>query len=159
MAFDPDFETIAGTGLRIIAGRPADDTAASFATLFATTGAGAAAEFELTSVGGVEGRSYDTASLTVVSKSRTRQKPGTYTYPQADFEIVWLPESDAQVMAEGAMIDKAIMSFELERQSGQLVYFTGYVLNLSEGGGGANDALTGTLSILRDSEVRKPVAP
>jgi len=156
MAFDPDFETIAGTKLRIIAGRPTDDTASAFATLFATVGAGAAAEFELTNVGAVEGKSFDTSTLTVVSRGRNRQKPGTFTYPQADFGIQWLPESDAQEIAETAMNTRALCSFELERQSGNLVYFTGYVLNLSEGGGGPNDALTGTLSILRDSEIRKP---
>lgn len=156
MAFDPDFETIAGTKLRIKAGRPTDDTAAAFVTHFGT---GTIGEFELTNVGGVEGRTYTPATLSTVSSGRERSKPGTYSYPAADFGIVWLPESDAHEIAETAMLGRDICSFELERQSGQLVYFTGYVSNLSEAGGGPNDALTGTLSIMRDSEVRKPVTP
>jgi hypothetical protein len=155
MPFDPDFETIAGTKLRIVAGRPTDDTTAAYATLF--TGGGD--EFELTNVGAVEGRDYSEATISVVSSGRERAKPGTFRFPAAEFGIVWLPESDAHQTAETALASRAICSFELERQSGQLVYFTGYVRNLSESGGGPNDALTGTLSILRDSEVRKPVTP
>lgn len=156
MAFDPDFETIAGTQLRIIAGRPADDTVAAYTTLFA---ADAGDAFELTTVGGVEGKDFAEATIDTVSSGRTRVKPGTFRYPAADFGIVWLPESDAHQTAETALNTRAICSFELERQSGQLVYFTGFIRNLSEGGGGPNDALVGTLSILRDSEVRKPVTP
>lgn len=149
MAFEPDFETIAGTQLFIKAGKPTDDTEAAFEALFF---AGGGDEFELTSVGGVEGRSSDISSLMVVSKGRNRQKPGTYTFPQADFGIQWLPESDAHQTAETAMRDRSYCSFKLVRQSGTLLYFIGYVLNLSESGGASNDALTGTLSILRDSE-------
>lgn len=157
MAFDPDFETIAGTKLFIAAGRPTDDTLAAYETLFAAATGGD--EFELTNVGGVEGRAYDTATLTTVSKGRNRQKPGTYTFPAADFGIQWLPESDAHQTAQTAMRDRAICSFRLERQSGIAIYFTGYVSNLSEGGGGPNDALAGTLSIMRDSETIADLTP
>lgn len=157
MAFDPDFETIAGTKLFIAAGRPTDDTQVAYETLF--TAATGGDEFEITSVGGIEGRSYDTATLTVVSRGRNRQKPGTYTYPAAEFGIQWLPESDAHLTAQTAMRDRALCSFRLERQSGVKIYFTGYVSNLSDGGGGPNDALTGTLSIMRDSETITDLTP
>lgn len=150
MAFEPDFEVIAGTELHIAAGRPTDDTAAAYATKF--TGVTDDDGFELTNVGAVEGRNSDIASLTVVSRGRTRQKPGTYTYPQADFTIQWLTDTDAFDTADTAMRNRTICSFRLTRPSGTIIYFTGYVLTLSEAGGGPNDALTGTLSILRDSE-------
>lgn len=150
MAFEPDFEVIAGTQLHIAAGIPTDDTAAAFATKF--TGMTDDDGFELTNVGPVEGRNSDIASLTVVSRGRTRQKPGTYTYPQADFTIQWLTDSDAYGIADTAMRTRALCSFRLTRQSGTVLYFIGYVLNLADAGGGPNDALTGSLSILRDSE-------
>lgn len=157
MAFDPDFETIAGTELYIAAGKPTADTQVAFETLFSAATGGDA--FEITNVGSVEGRSSDIATLTVVSRGRNRQKPGTFTYPQADFGIQWLPASDAHLTAETALRDRAICSFRLERQSGAALYFIGYVLNLSDAGGGPNDALTGTLSILRDSEVITDLTP
>lgn len=157
MAFESDFETIAGTRLFIAAGKPTDDTLAAYETLFAAATGGD--EFELTNVGAVEGRSSDIATLSVVSSARTRQKPGTYTFPQADFTIVWLPASDAHATAETAMRDRSYCSFRLERASGVAVYWIGYVLNLSEAGGGPNDALTGTLSILRDSETVTDTTP
>jgi hypothetical protein len=157
MAFEPDFETIAGTQLFIAAGKPTDDTEAAFETLF--TAASGGDEFELTSVGGVEGRSSDIATLSVVSRGRNRQKPGTYTFPQSDFGIQWLPESDAHETATTALRDRSYCSFKLVRQSGVTLFFIGYVLNLSEAGGASNDALTGTLSILRDSETITAVTP
>lgn len=157
MAFEPDFETIAGTKLFIAAGKPTDDTLAAYETLF--TAATGGDEFELTNVGAVEGRSSDIATLSVVSRGRNRQKPGTYTYPQADFTIQWLPESDAHQTAQTALRGRSLCSFRLERQSGVAIYFIGYVLNLSEAGGGPNDALTGTLSILRDSETITDLTP
>jgi hypothetical protein len=157
MAFEPDFETIAGTKLFIAAGKPTDDTLAAYETLFAAATGGD--EFELTNVGAVDGRNSDIASMTVVSRGRTRQKPGTYTFPQADFTIQWLPESDAHQTADTALRTRAICSFRLERQSGVAVYFIGYVLNLADAGGGPNDALTGTLSILRDSETIIDLTP
>lgn len=157
MAFEPDFEVIAGTELYIAAGRPTADTEAAYETLF--TGVVEGDGFELTNVGAVEGRNSDIATLTVVSRGRTRQKPGTYTYPQADFTIQWLTDSDAHGIADTAMRDRSICSFKLVRQSGAVLYFTGYVLTLADAGGGPNDALTGTLSILRDSETVKALTP
>jgi len=158
MAFEPDFETIAGTRLFIGAGKPTADTEAAFETLFATS----PDEFELTAVGGVEGRDSDVATLSVVSRRRNREKPGTFVYPRPEFGIQWLPESDAHKTAEAAMRGSSYCSFMLVRQSGVTIFFVGYVLSLSEGGGASNDALTGTLSILRDSETitaLTPVAP
>ena len=158
MPFEPDFETIAGSRLFIAAGKPTDDTEAAFETKFA----GTPGEFELTALGGVEGRDSEVSTLEVVSRGRTREKPGTYKFPRGEFGIVWLPESDAQKTAEAASRSRAHCSFMLVRQSGVTVFWIGYVLSLSEGGGASNDALTGTLTVLRDSETitaLTPVAP
>lgn len=152
MAFESDFDVIAGTRLFIAAGKPTEDTVAAYETLFAAATGGD--EFELTNVGSIEGRNSEIASVTVISRSRTRQKPGTYTFPQGDFSILWLPQSDAHQTAEAAMRDRSYCSFRLERPSGVVQYWIGYVLSLSDAGGGANDAVTGTLSILRDSETQ-----
>lgn len=157
MAFEPDFETVAGSRLLIAAGKPTDDTEAAYETLF--TAATGGDEFELTNLGQIEGRSSNTATLTVLSRGRNREKPGTYTYPQAEFGIQWLPESDAHETAETALRTKAICSFKVVRQSGVTLYFIGYVLNLADSGGGPDDALTGTLTILRDSETIRAVSP
>ena len=155
--FEPDFETIAGTKLFIAAGKPTADTEAAYETLF--TGAGGTHEFELVTVGGVEGRESDVATLSVVSRGRNREKPGTYTFPRAEFSIQWLPTSDAHIAAETAVRTRAYCSFKLVRQSGITLFFIGYVLNLSESGGSSNDALTGTLTILRDSETITAITP
>lgn len=157
MAFESDFEVIAGTRLFITAGKPTEDTLAAYETLF--TAATGGDEFELTNVGSIDGRNSDIATLSVVSSARTRQKPGTYTYPQGDFTIVWLPQSDAHQTADTAMRNRSYCSFRLERSGGVAVYWIGYVLTLSDAGGGPNDALTGTLSILRDSETITDLTP
>lgn len=158
MAFEPDFETIAGSRLFIKAGKPTADTESAFKTHFGTDAA-LYEEFELTAVGGVEGRSSDVATLAVVSRRRNREKPGTYTFPRGEFGIVWIPESDAHQTAEVASRNSSYCSFMLIRQSGTTLFYIGYVLDLSEAGGASNDALTGTLTILRDSEVLTAATP
>ena len=155
MPFEPDFETIAGTRLFIKAGKPTDNTEAAFETLF-TAGA---EEFEITSVPSLEGRAYDKASLTTLSKGQTREKPGTFTFAEAEFGIQWLPLSDAHGVADTAMKARTIVSCAVQRQGLGVLYFIAYVMNLSDSGGSSNDALVGTLTLLRQTDPISSLTP
>lgn len=159
MPFPADFETIAGTRLWIVTGRPTDNTEAAFDTLF-TTGS---KEFTVTQVGMIEGREYNTSEIDVVSASQIRRKKGNYSLPQSEWQVLNDGATGgAYSIAKTASQSTAIYSFCVIRQSGQQLYFTAQVMNLTENGTGSNDSLTYTMTLLFQSEAliaATPVVP
>lgn len=155
MAFPADFETLADTRLFIKPGRGTDNTEAAFETFMAS----GAEEFTVTSVGAIEGRDYGTAELNVVSQGQTRRKLGTYALVNQDWGILDDGDDGAYEAAITAMRAKTICSFAAVRQSGAVLYFTAQVMNLSEGGGDGNTALTYTMTLLPQTEPFRAVTP
>ncbi len=143
-----DFVVVAGTTLAVAAGSPAAETLASFEALTYTA-------VTLTQVGAVEGKEWSTATLAEVSNPHDRVKKAAFTYPQAEFGVTWKPEEAGQVILDAASNSTDIISCKVTRPSGQELYFRAQVMAFADSGGGNTDALTGTLTLLRQSEVFK----
>lgn len=154
MPWDEDFETYAGTRLFIIPQRPSDDTETAWEAAMAN-----AHEITITSVPNYRGREYSTATLSVVSNGRDRQKKGTHTLPTMDWGIQWLPEQAGQIDAQAALLDYSIPGFAVVDQNEGVSYFSAQVANLTESGGGGNDARAGTLTLLRQSDTLNAATP
>ena len=155
MPFPPDFETLADTRLFMKAGRPTDNTEAAFETYFGT----ASLEFTITQVGVIEGREFNTAELDVVNQGQIRRKLGNYALPQSEWAIVGDDGDEAYEAARTAMQSKDIASFAAVRQSGAVLYWTAQVMNLTDSGGGSNDALTYAMTLLFQTEALKATTP
>jgi hypothetical protein len=159
MPFPSDFETLADTRLFIKAGRPTDNTEAAFETYFGT----ASLEFDVTQVGVIEGREYNTAELDVVNQGLVRRKLGNYALPQSEWGVLSGEDgdaaNDAYEAARTAMQDKSIVSFAAVRQSGAVLYWTAQVMNLTDSGGGSNDSLTYAMTLLFQTEALKATTP
>lgn len=158
MPFPADFETIAGTRLFVKEGRPTDNTEAAFETFFGT----GVSEFEVTQVGPIEGRAYNTSEIDVVSQGQVRRKLGNYQLPDSEWGVLEEGpdgETDAYDIAREAMQTRAIVSFAAVRQSGRVFYWTAQVMNLSEAGGGSNDNVTYTMPLLLQTEAIRADTP
>jgi hypothetical protein len=155
MPFPADFETLAETRLFMKAGRPTDNTEAAFETFFGAD----ALEFTVTQVGAIEGREFNTSELDVVSAAQIRRKKGNYSLPQSEWAIVGDDGDEAYEAARVAMQSYDIVSFAAVRQSGAVLYWTAQVMNLTDSGGGSNDALTYAMTLLFQTEAIKAVTP
>lgn len=151
-AFEPDFETYAGTRLFISPTRPATNDEAAFEALDWN-------EITITSVPNYRGREYNTATLAVVSNAHDKVKKGSYTFPSADWGVQWLPDQEGQVLAQAALLGYSIPAFAVVDQNGGVSYFTAQVSNFTESGGSSNDARAGTLTLLRQSDTIDAVTP
>lgn len=159
MPYPGDFETNAGTRLFIVQGRASDDTEAAYETLFASVGV---EEFTVTAVGVVEGRSYNTAEIDVVSQRQVRRKLGNYTLPDSEWGVLEEgPDGSpaAYILARDAMQSGDVMSFAALRESGTVFYWTAQVSNLAESGGGSNDAITYSMPLLLQTEAIRAITP
>lgn len=143
-----DFEVVAGTTLKVSAGAVATEDVAGFEAL-------TYAAVTLTQVGAVEGKEWSTATLSEVSNPHDRVKKAAFTYPQAEFGVTWKPEEPGQVILDTASNGTGIIACKVTRPSGQILYFRAQVMAFADSGGGNTDALTGTLTLLRQSEVFK----
>lgn len=143
-AWEESFETYAGTRLFICAARPATNTEVAWEAIDTWH------EITITSVPSVQGRAYNTSSLSVVSTGRDAEAKGSYTFGTTEFGVQWLPEQPGQVIALAASLNNSIPGFVLVSPEGAGVsYFSGQVMTFTDTGGGSNDAKAGTLAILR----------
>lgn len=153
MAWEEDFETYAGTRLFITRDRPADNTEAAFEA--ATDWH----EITITSVPNYRGRTYNSATLSVVSNAHDKEKKGSYTLGTQDWGVQWLPDQAGQIDAQAALLDYSIPGFAVVDQNGGVSYFSAQVSNFVETGGGSNDARAGTLTLMRQSDTVNAVTP
>lgn len=142
-AWEEDFETYSGTRLFITATRPAtnDETA--------WEGVADWREITITSVPPVDGRTYNTASMSVVSTGRNTEAKGSYTFGTTEFGVQWLPEQEGQQIARAASLDYSKPGFAVVYPGGDVKYFSGQVSTFMESGGSSDDGRAGTLTILR----------
>lgn len=156
--FEGDFETYAGTRLFIKAGRPGTNTEAAWETFFAT----GAEEITINSVPPFSGRTYNTSSVSVVSTGRNQEKKGSYTYGTMEFAVLWLPDQPGQITAKAASEEYGTYSFAKVDQNDGVEYASGQVSTFQEAGGSNDDARTGTMTVLRQSDTvtaETPVVP
>lgn len=150
--FEADFETYAGTRLFISATRPATNVEADFEGLDWN-------EITITSVGSYRGREFSESSVSVVSSGRNRVKKGEYTFGTAEFPVLWLPDEEGQRIARTMSEGYGTASFAVVDQNDGVSYFTAQVSTFSEPGGGNNDARTGTMTLLRQSDTIDAATP
>lgn len=153
MPWEDDFGTYAGTRLFFSATRPTDNTETLWEGLTNWH------EITITSVPNIQGRTYNTATISTVSSGHDRMKTGSYTLDTADFGIQWLPAQKGQINAQAALIARSLVGIAVVYQDGSVGYFSAQVSNLVESGGGSNDARTGTLSLLRQSDTLMATTP
>lgn len=147
-----DFEVVAGTTLSVVAGSPVAETYASFELLTYV-------DVTLTQVGAVEGLEWSTATMSEVSNPHDRVKKAAFTYPQAEFGVTWKPTEPGQIILEAASVSTGIISCKVERPNGQKIYFRAQVMAFADAGGGNTDALTGKLTLLRQSTTFTDLTP
>ena len=153
MAWEPDFETYANTRLFITAARPTDNTETLWEAIDTWH------EITITNVGNVQGREYNSATLAVVSNAHDRMKKGSYTLPNAEFGIQWNPTEQGQIVALAASLNYTIPGFAVVYQGGEVSYFSAQVATMTEAGGASNDARTGTLTLMRQSDTLNAATP
>ncbi|WP_197065313.1 hypothetical protein [Massilia sp. 9096] len=107
----------------------------------------------ITKVGNVVGRTYSTATLSTVSDAQDREKKGSFKLPNAQFECAWIENDAGQVIVNNASKDNSVPSFKLLKQDGTTKrYFTAQVLEYVENLGQSNDAVKGSLTLLRQTD-------
>lgn len=153
--FEDDYETYAGSRLFINPVRPAKtaNTEAGWEGLDGWL------EITITSVGVYTGREYSTSSVSVVSTGRNREKKGEYTFGSSEFNVLWLPDQPGQVLALEASESYANYGFAVVDQNEGVTYFSAQVGTFQEAGGGNNDARTGTLNLMRQSDAVIALTP
>lgn len=153
--FEDDYETYAGTRLFINPTRPAKtaNTEAGWEGLSNWQ------EITITSVGVYSGREYSNSSISVVSTGRNREKKGEYTFGSSEFPVLWLPDQPGQILAREASENYSIYGFAVVDQNGGVEYFSAQVATFQEAGGGNNDARTGTMTLMRQSDTVTALTP
>lgn len=156
--FEDDFETYAGSRL-FIGTRPPK--------IGGNTEAGYEAvndweEITITSVGSYDGLDFSDSNVSVVSSGRNFVKKGEYTFGDAEFPVLWLPDQPGQIRARNASSGTekySTLAFAVVDQLGGVQYFSAQVGTFAEAGGGNNDARTGTMNLKRQSETIRAITP
>jgi hypothetical protein len=139
------FLTVAGSKLSISAAAPATHTAAGFDALtWVEVG-------ELTDIPSVIGREYNIVTHSPIGSSQVTEKKGSYKLPQADAVCAWLDDDEGQIMVKAASESNDIYSFKLEKQDSALRYFTAQVSKFVEENGTVDNVVTGSFSLLRQT--------
>lgn len=146
MAFENDFETVAGTKLFVCATRPTADTVVAYEALsWVEVG-------DITNVGSVKGREYSTSTLSTVGNAHDREKKGSFKLPNAEMECAWVEDDAGQIIIEAAANNNSIPAFKVEKQGGGVRYFTAQVSKFTENMGTSNDTVKGAFTLLRQSD-------
>lgn len=140
-------ETVAGAALSVSAALPATYDATGYAAL-AWTEVG-----ELTDIGSVKGRSYNTSTHAPIKSSQQTEKKASYKLGNADMVVGWDDNDAGQTIIEtGANHASAIYSFRLVKQGGAVRYFTAQVMNFVENMGTVDNVVQGKFTLLRQTD-------
>lgn len=140
------FSTVAGSKLYVCAAEPATNTVGDFAAL-AWTKVG-----ELTDLGSVKGRQYNTSTHAPLESSQQIQKKASYTLPNADFTVAWDESDGGQIIIEAGSKTNDILSFKVEKQDGSLRYFTAQIMTFVENHGTVDNVVQGMFTLLRQTD-------
>lgn len=140
------FSTVAGTTISISAAAPATQTAAGFAALTWTPIG------EITDVGGVLGRNYNTATHAPVGSAQQTEKKGSYKLGNADFTCGWDEADAGQILVSAAAVVNTIYSFKVVKQGGAIRYFTAQVMSFVENLGTVDNVVQGKFTLLRQTD-------
>lgn len=139
-------ETVATAALYVSASLPATYDAPGYAALSWT------AIGELTDIGSVKGRSYNTSTHAPIASAQQTEKKASYKLGKADMTVGWDDSDAGQVLIETAANHaSAIYSFKLVKQSGAIRYFTAQVMEFVENLGTVDNVVQGKFSLLRQT--------
>jgi hypothetical protein len=140
------FHTVATTTLSVSAAAPGTYDAAGYGALSWT------AIGELTDLGSVKGRSYNTSTHAPVASAQQTQKKGSYTLPNADFVCAWDEDDAGQIIIEAGSKNNTVYSFKMVKADGSIRYFTAQVMSFIESLGTVDNVVTGAFSLLRQTD-------
>lgn len=147
------FHTVAETTLSISSALPATYDAAGYAALtWVPIG-------ELTDIGSVKGRTYNTTTHSPVGSAQQTQKKGSYTLPNADFVCAWDEDDAGQILIDTGSKNNNIYAFKMEKQDGAIRYFTAQVMSFVENLGTVDNVVAGSFSLLRQTDSVSVAAP
>ena len=140
------FTTVAGSTLFVCASQPATNTVAD-CTALTWTKVG-----ELTDLGSVKGREYNTSTHAPIDSSQQIEKKASYKLPNADFTVAWDDNDAGQIIIEAGSKTNDIYSFKLVKQDGKIRYFTAQVLKFVENHGTVDNVVQGMFTLLRQTD-------
>lgn len=140
------FKTVASTAVYISVTAPATQTAAGFAALTWTKVG------ELTDVGSVLGREYNTATHAPVDSAQQTKIKASYTLPDAAFTCGWDEADAGQIIILAASSSNAIYSFKMVKQDLSIRYFTAQVMKFLENSGTVDNVVQGQFTLLRQTD-------
>jgi putative heme degradation protein len=140
------FTTVANSTVSISAALPGSQTSGAFAVL------GWTAIGELTDVGSVLGRTYNTATHAPIGSAQQTEKKASYKLGSADFTCGWDDADAGQIMLAAAANSNAIYSFKVVKQSGAIRYFTAQVMTFVENSGTVDNVVQGKFTLLRQTD-------
>ena len=138
--------TVASSTVSISAAVPATQTSTAFAALTWT------AVGELTDIGTVLGREYNTSTHAPIGSAQQTDKKASYKLGNADFTCAWIEGDAGQVMIAAAANSNAIYSFKVTKQDGTLRYFTAQVMKFTETMGTVDNIVQGQFTLLRQTD-------
>ncbi|MES2685487.1 MAG: hypothetical protein V4706_01630 [Pseudomonadota bacterium] len=139
-------ETVATATLDICAALPATYDAPAYAALSWT------AIGELTDIGSVKGRQYNTATHAPISSAQQTEKKASYKLGKADMTVGWDDNDAGQLLVRAAADHPtAVNSFRLTKQNGKIRYFTAQVTDCMENLGTVDNVVQGKFSLLRQT--------
>lgn len=145
--------TVAESELYISLAAPATHTKAGFEAL-AWTLIG-----EITDIGTVTGREYNTSTHAPVASAQQIEKKASYKLGNSEFKMGWDENDEGQMMVDEASKDYSIPSFKLVKQDGAIRYFTAQVSKFTEDNGTVDNVVQGSMTLLRQTDTIRVPAP
>jgi putative heme degradation protein len=138
--------TVAGSKIFVSATLPATMDSAGYAALtWSEVG-------ELTDIGSVLGRAYNTATHAPIGKQQQTQKKASYTLSNADFMCGWDEQDAGQIIINAGASSYDIYAFKLLKQDGTIRYFTAQVMQYVENNGTVDNIVQGAFTLLRQTD-------
>jgi hypothetical protein len=138
--------TVAGSKIFVSAALPTTMDSTGFAALtWAEVG-------EVTDIGSVLGRAYNTATHAPIGAQQQTQKKASYTLSNAEFVCGWDEVDAGQIIIGAGANSYDIYSFKLLKQDGMIRYFTAQVMQFVENNGTVDNIVQGAFTLLRQTD-------
>ncbi len=145
--------TVAGSKIFVSAALPATQVASAFEALdWIEVG-------EITDIGSVTGRTYNTATHAPIGSPQQTQRKASYTLANAEFVCGWDEEDEGQILISTASNSNDVYAFKLEKQDTTTRYFTAQVMQFVENNGTVDNIVQGAFTLLRQTDTIKAAAP
>lgn len=138
--------TVATSTVSVSSALPATYTAAGFLALtWVPIG-------ELTDIGSVLGREYNTSTHAPIGSAQQVEKKASYKLGNADFTCAWIEGDAGQILLNTAANGNAIYSFKVVKQDSTIRYFTAQVMKFIENMGTVDNIVQGQFTLLRQTD-------